>query len=115
MTYGCSGNGFHTSWGQQNCGDVVRAFAITGQNLVVAKPLLLDYEMLYTSLGASNLAVTVRIINDGHGQCEGVSGGPLMSEQITLEVSVEDINEAPTSALSLVCTPKKHSQTLPFV
>ena len=76
MTYGCSGNGFHTSWGQQNCGDVVRAFAITGQNLVVAKPLLLDYEMLYTSLGASNLAVTVRIINDGHGQCEGVSGGP---------------------------------------
>ena len=74
--------------------------------MVVAKPLLLDYEMLYTSLGASNLAVTVRIINDGHGQCEGVSGGPLMSEQITLEVSVEDINEAPTS-LSLVCTPEE--------
>ena len=103
MMYGCSGNAMHTTWGQTNCGDVVRAFKVVGQRLLVNDPSILNYEALLDSLGTTTVAVTVRIIDDGHGQCEGVKGDFLMSDFTTFEVTILDVNERPTS-LSLVCT-----------
>ena len=64
---------------------------------------LLDYESILSVYGGNMLPVTVKILNDGHGNCNGVSGGPMVSEMATFQIAVTNINERPTS-LQLVCT-----------
>ena len=43
------------------------------------------------------LPITVRITDDGHGNCVNVKGGPMASAMTTFYLSIADINERPTS------------------
>ena len=97
MTYECSLNTEHTQFGSLNCGDFLRAFKITRNKMKVADERLLDFENIVSTIGDNTLPITVKITDDGHGNCVNVKGGPMASAMTTFYLTIADINERPTS------------------
>ena len=52
-----------------NCGDFLRAFRIINDKMEVSDEQLLNYENIVSSLGDNVLPITVKITDDGHGNC----------------------------------------------
>ena len=103
MAYGCSLNSEHTQFGSMNCGDFLRAFRIINDKMEVSDEQLLNYENIVSSLGDNVLPITVKITDDGHGNCANVKGGSMSSAMTTFYLTVTDINERPTS-VNFRCT-----------
>ena len=71
--------------------------------LEVSDEQLLNYENIISSLGDNILPITVKITDDGHGNCANVKGGSMSSAMTTFYLTVTDINERPTS-VNFRCT-----------
>ena len=93
----------HVAFGLTQCGDLIRAFKIIKNELLVGDKNLLDYESIIATYDQYVLPITVKITDDGHGTCDGLIGGPMMSETATFQVTINDINERPTY-VQLQCT-----------